>query len=145
MRVLLDANVLISYLLSTRETSPIRTVVRAAISGTYTLLLHDEITREIIQKVETKPYLADRIMRDEVEALFGLLQQVAETMPTIIEEIPPVSRDPKDDYLLAYGLVAGADYLVTGDEDLLTLGDVEGLTIVSPREFVTLLGNYEAG
>ena len=145
MRVLLDANVLISYLLSTRETSPTRTVVRAAILGTYTLLLHDEITMEIIQKIDSKPYLAERILREEVEALFELLGQVAETMPTITEEIPPVSRDPKDDYLLAYGLVGGADYLVTGDEDLLTLGSVEEMTIVSPREFVTLLGNLEEG
>ena len=145
MRALLDANVLISCLLSTRESSPTRTVVRAAILGTYTLLLHDEIATEIIEKVDTKPYLARRIMREEAEALFELLRQVAEPMPTITEEIPPVSRDPKDDYLLAYGLVGGADYLVTGDEDLLTLGDVEGLEIDSPREFVTLLGNLEEG
>ena len=72
-------------------------------------------------------------------------RQVAEPMLTITEEIPPVSRDPKDDYLLAYGLVGGADYLVTGDEDLLTLRDVEGLKIVSPREFVTLLESLETG
>ena len=48
---------------------------------------------------------------------------------------------PKDDYLLAYGLMGGADYLVTGDEDLLTLGDVEGLKIVSRRQGWATRGN----
>ena len=139
MRVLLDANILISYLLPTREASPIRTIVRAAIAGTYTLLLHDRITAEIIRKVQTKRYLAERITGEDVDALFGLLWQVAEPLPTITEEIPPVTRDLKDDYLLAYGLLGQADYLVTGDDDLLTLGEVDGLKLVSPAEFVALL------
>jgi predicted nucleic acid-binding protein len=46
-----------------------------------------------------------------------------------------VTRDIKDDYLLAYALVGRADYLVTGGEDLLVLGDVEGVKIVRPAEF----------
>ncbi len=54
-------------------------------------------------------------------------------VPTIVEPILPVTSDPKDDYLLAYTLVGQANYLVTGDEGLLTLGTVAGLKIVSPR------------
>ncbi len=139
MRVLLDANILISYLLSTREASPIRTVVKAAITGRYTLLLHEQIGAEVIRKVEEKSYLLERITAAEVEALFNLLQEVAENIPTVTEEIPPVTRDPKDDYLLAYALVGRADYLVTGDEDLLTLKEVGELKIISPRQFADLL------
>ncbi len=50
-----------------------------------------------------------------------------------------VTRDPKDDYLLAYALVGKADYLVTGDEDLLELEQVDALKIVTAREFLTVL------
>ena len=49
--------------------------------------------------------------------------------------LPVVTRDAKDDYLLAYALVGQADYLVTGDEDLLVLQEIEGLKIVNPTQF----------
>jgi uncharacterized protein len=139
MRVLLDANILISFLLSSRETSPIVKVVRAAVTGRYTLLLHEQILFEVTGKVAAKSYLVERITQAEVEALFNLLREVATTIPTIAEEIPPVTRDPKDDYLLAYAMVGQADYLVTGDEDLLALKEVGSLQIVTPRQFADLL------
>jgi hypothetical protein len=50
-----------------------------------------------------------------------------------------VTRDPKDDYLIAYALVGAADYRVTGDRDLLVLGQVDDVKIVTPRAFATLL------
>lgn len=139
MRVLLDANILISYLLTTRDDSPIRIVVKAAITGAYTLLLHEAITTEMIRKVRTKPYLSARITGEDLQMLFEVLWQVADEIEPVLEEIPPVTRDPKDDYLLAYALVGQADYLVTGDDDLLSLGEVTGLKIVRPREFAGLL------
>ena len=44
------------------------------------------------------------------------------------------------DSLLAYALIASADYLVTGDKDLLALqGKVTGLTIVTPAQLAELL------
>jgi predicted nucleic acid-binding protein len=41
--------------------------------------------------------------------------------------------------LLAYAVVGEADYLVTGDDDLLVLGEVAGVKIVTPRQFLTVL------
>jgi putative PIN family toxin of toxin-antitoxin system len=49
------------------------------------------------------------------------------------------SRDPDDDRVIACALAARADFLVTGDEDLLTLGEVESVRIVSPAELLTAL------
>jgi predicted nucleic acid-binding protein len=51
----------------------------------------------------------------------------------------PLTRDPKDDYLLTYALAGQADYLVTGDADLLVLGQVGTVRIVSPADFAALL------
>ena len=63
----------------------------------------------------------------------------AEQMPPIGAKIPAVSRDPKDDYLPTYALVAKADYLVTGDKDLLVLKQVGQVKILSPKDFVARL------
>jgi predicted nucleic acid-binding protein len=60
----------------------------------------------------------------------------------IVEPAPlgsPVSRDADDDRVLATAVVAGAAVIVTGDQDLLIIGRYDGIDIVSPREFLTLL------
>ena len=49
------------------------------------------------------------------------------------------SRDPDDDRVIACALAAGADFLVTGDEDLLTLGAVEGVRIITPAALLDML------
>ena len=52
---------------------------------------------------------------------------------------PQRCRYPKDDYLLACAVVGLADYIVTGDDDLLVLKEVEGVKMVSAREFWEIL------
>jgi putative PIN family toxin of toxin-antitoxin system len=46
-------------------------------------------------------------------------------------------RDPKDDMVLECALLAGAEIIVTGDKDLLTIGIFRGIRILTPREFLT--------
>ncbi len=57
-----------------------------------------------------------------------------------LTEIPAVARDPKDDKFLATAAVAGADYLVTEDDDLLVLGEYQGVKIVKAAAFLRILG-----
>ncbi|MGH2534243.1 MAG: putative toxin-antitoxin system toxin component, PIN family [Thermomicrobiales bacterium] len=54
---------------------------------------------------------------------------------------PPISRDPNDDKFLATALAAHADFLVTEDNDLLVLGDYQGVRIVDARTFLSLLAD----
>ena len=54
-----------------------------------------------------------------------------------------MATHPQDDLVLAAAVSAGADYLVTGDRKLLSLGRYLGVTIVSPRTFLTLLEQGE--
>ncbi|MEM7533787.1 MAG: putative toxin-antitoxin system toxin component, PIN family, partial [Chloroflexota bacterium] len=62
---------------------------------------------------------------------------IAEKVPQLEHEIPQICRDPKDDYLLAYAIAGKADYIVTGDKDLLVLEEIEGVKIVKVHDFVT--------
>ncbi|WP_408908457.1 putative toxin-antitoxin system toxin component, PIN family [Variovorax paradoxus] len=46
----------------------------------------------------------------------------------------PMCRDPDDDAVLALARAAQADLIVSGDQDLLVLGQFEGVPIVTPRD-----------
>lgn len=53
--------------------------------------------------------------------------------------IPPTCSDPDDDKFLVCALEAGADCVVTGDPDLLTLDHYKGIAILKPHEFLARL------
>jgi predicted nucleic acid-binding protein len=60
--------------------------------------------------------------------------------------LPVEVRDAKDERIVASGLGGGADYLVTGNKDLLVLqGDqrLGKLKIVTVAEFLTILIKWE--
>lgn len=137
-RVLLDTNVLISYLLTKRTDSPVIQVVEAGVRGVYTLLLPQDLADELQSRARAKRYLAEHVSPEQVQALVNLVAEVAEAIPRIAGAIPQVARDRGDDYLLAYALVGRADYLVTGDQDLLVLEQVAETRIVSVAAFAEL-------
>jgi putative PIN family toxin of toxin-antitoxin system len=60
-----------------------------------------------------------------------------------IEAIPAVSRDPNDDMFLATAVAAGADYLVSEDQDLLVLGEYEGIRIIDAAAFLWILEHVD--
>lgn len=49
-------------------------------------------------------------------------------------------RDPNDDKFLELALSGDADYLITGDSDLLVLDPFRGVEIVTPRDFLQKVG-----
>jgi len=138
VRVLLDANILVSYLLA-REASLAVEIVEAGVAGRDDLLLPEDLVDGLASRVAGKPYLAERIAAEDVREFLGLLAAVAEVLPRIAGPLPAVTRDPQDDYLIAHALFGRADLLVTGDRDLLTIGRVGDLRIVTPRRFWEIL------
>jgi putative PIN family toxin of toxin-antitoxin system len=146
MRALFDTNVYISYLLPSKAESAIERIMNSAFEGTFTLLIAQEIVKEFSRKVASKSYLAKRISREQANDLMEGILAVAEVISVIstaIPNLPVITRDRKDDYLLAYAVVGEADYLVTGDDDLLALGIVEGVNIVTPASFLVVLSDQQ--
>lgn len=140
MRVLVDTNVLISFLLGRGEDGSIRTIFRAFLAGRFTLLLPRWLLNELISTVRSKPRLSKQITAEQLDHFIDLLILSAEQLDEIESPVPAVTRDPDDDYVLAYAMVNEADYLVTGDKDLLSLqGQIADLKIVTPSQFTEIL------
>ncbi|NLD74133.1 MAG: putative toxin-antitoxin system toxin component, PIN family [Chloroflexi bacterium] len=143
MRALLDANLLITYLLNPNSESAAVRIVRAGVTGAYRILVPESLLLELQNAASGRPYLAERSASEALERLLQVLRRIGEVLPSLDVSVPAVARDPKDDYLLAYAVAFGADVLVTGDRDLLVLGEAAGVLILSPARFLEAL--QEAG
>ena len=135
IRVVVDTNVLISGLFGIKDSpsSKILNVIRAQkiILVTSPVILeeiNDVVNRERVVKL-TKMSLKER-----ADFMDKLIERSDVTPGMQLSQI--VSRDVKDDKFLACAVEANADYIVTGDRDLLDLKVYEGIKIVAPREFL---------
>lgn len=134
MKVILDANIYISYLLSPEPHKTIPQVVEACVGKELELIVTEELLDDIREGVEDSKSLKAHISEQAVNDLITTLTSYTDSLPAI--ETTAYSRDVKDDYLLAQSIVHDVTYLVTGDEDLLTLGQVEGVKIITPAQFL---------
>lgn len=66
---------------------------------------------------------------EPLAALRAELETLAEVAQP--EAVPRVCRDPDDNEILAIAEAGGVDAIVTGDEDLLTLGEYQGIKILA--------------
>ena len=138
MRACIDTNVLISYLLAPGSSRPLSVIVAAAFENRFSLGVAQPTIDELADKVSSKPYLSQRISRTRLDAFVNALARIA-VVVAIPDILPRVTRDRRDDYLLAPAVIERVDYVVSGDKDLLVLGEVAGVRIVSPADFVALL------
>lgn len=53
-----------------------------------------------------------------------------------LENILQVCRDPKDDYLLETAMKSNSDYIITGDNDLLSLQKFQSIQIINFNDFL---------
>ena len=131
MKAVFDTNVLIAAFLTEGLCAKLLTRARRQ---DFHLILCDGILQEFKQILEKK-FTA---FPDETSEALIILSEAAQDILGQTDLITPVCRDSDDDLILACARDAVADYLVTGDEDLLVLKNYKGISILSPREFEKL-------
>jgi putative PIN family toxin of toxin-antitoxin system len=137
VRAVIDTNVLLSGLLWHGAPNVLLQTVR---DGLLTLISSPSLLAELERVIQRPKFDAiltrSSTSRDQVLAELRLLAEVIEPAP-----LPqPVCRDPDDDAVLALALAAQADFIVSGDDDLLTLASYQGIRIVTPAQAIQLAG-----
>lgn len=134
----LDINVLVSSVLGPH--GPSRHVIRAWETDRFTHITSDHIITGFAAKL-TNPDLIRRFPFWPAvgQELVPLLRAKATIVPVDASTIIPVTGDPEDDTVLATAQLGRAAYLVTGDRVLLALGTYEGVRIVAPRDFLSVI------
>ena len=136
LRVVLDTNVIISGLISPK--GPPAGILKALKAGRFILVTSQAINEEILEVMD-RPRLRDKYgLADHMFDIAFILWEQAE----VITKLPSVkaSKDSDDDKFLAAALGGLAHYIVTGDiKDLLSMREYQGIRIVSPEQFLTIL------
>ena len=130
-RAVLDTNLIVSYLLTQGDT--LSRIIDHWERGSFVYLISPPMFAEL-KAVLARPRL-QRSMSAYPQALLEVVENDAMfTAGTL--SLVGVSRDPKDDIFLACAVEGNADYIVTGDADLLVLEEHEGIKILRPHDFL---------
>jgi hypothetical protein len=135
--VVLDTNVLISALLSAE--GPPAQIIDLWEAGAFDVAvsapLLDELKR-VLRYKRVRKYL--EMTSVEVDSL---IKQWSSTAVYIDSEmrLDVVEDDPDDNRVLECAVAAEAEYIVSGDDHLLDLGEYRGIEVLPPAGFIVLL------
>ena len=127
IRVLPDSNVIISAVFWAGK--PYKVVSRG-LKGDYQLVTSLEIIREVSNKLRIKFLLPEEKIAELANVMLNLFRVVSVTTEVI------AARDKSDDKIIECAIDGKADFIVTGDPDLLVLKEFKGIKIVSPKDFL---------
>ena len=134
LRVVIDTNVLISGLFGLQN-SPSAQLLAAFRRQRLILVTSPAIVEEVAL-VLARDRIVQRTHMEAAEQEAFISELVDRSELTSGRQLTiPVSRDIKDDKVLACALEGQVDYLITGDEDLLALQAFAGITIATPGSF----------
>jgi putative PIN family toxin of toxin-antitoxin system len=137
MRVVVDTNVLISRYLAPHgtpaavflrwERRAFELLVSPPILDEYDRVMRDPDVRRLHQKSDS-----------EIDVIIRRIRQAAiHVIPT--QKLALIPADPDDDKFVECAVEGKARYIVSGDKHLLGLGSYQGIQVVPPAAFVTLV------
>ena len=126
-KVILDTNLWISFLIK-HDYSFLDKYIE---KGKVKLVFSEELIQEFLT-VATRPKFQKFFTNDDIQNIiqtfdyYGILIKVTSEVN--------ICRDFKDNFLLNLAIDSNADYLVTGDEDLLEIKNIQETKILTIRE-----------
>ena len=128
VRVVIDTNLWISFLIGKKLDCLLELLDNPWFELVSTARLNEEIL-----EVSRRPKLRKYFREENVLLLEEWMNQ--HFVMVEIDDIPKRCRDPKDDYLLELAVRANAIYLVSGDKDLLDIGQIIECRIMTVAQF----------
>lgn len=135
MRVVLDTVVFVRTLINARSFCG---RILSEFAPHFTLLVSKETAQELLEVIR-RPELAKKYKKLAVIRIEAVIELVAQAELILLDEIPQVVRDVKDDVFVATAQMGKADYLVTEDKDLLELTGDFDFEIVNTKNFIEIL------
>ena len=132
-RFVVDNNILVSALL-VKNSAPFQVISK--IEERDVILYSEETLLELNQVLSRKKFIKYFAIEEKQAFIFKLLEK-AELVE--IEESINICRDPKDDKFLELAVSGKADFIITGDQDLLVLNPFRNIEIITANDFLSRL------
>ena len=129
MKIVADTNIFIS---SFFWGGTPRKVMERIIDGKDKLFVCKEILQEAAS-VMARPKF--NVSREYIIRFINSIEEIANYV-TITGIVKQICRDSEDDKILECALLANADYIITGDADLLILKEFQGIKIITANEYI---------
>ena len=130
-KIILDTNLWISFLISNKLTIIEKLVETKNIKILYSENLINELIY-VVKRPKFKKYFSE----ESVSLLLDYFKE--ECVFISVFSNLKVCRDEKDNFLLNLSIDGNADYLITGDSDLLVLNQIENTKIITINDFIKL-------
>lgn len=127
-KIIIDTNIWISFLIG-KELQYLKDLIA---NEKVKIITTDQLINEI-KLVTSRDKLKRFFNQEKVTDLISLLDILAYKVK--IKKIDKICRDPKDDFLLALSKESRANYLITGDKDLLDIKVYGRTKIVTAKQF----------
>ena len=131
-KVIIDSNIWVSFLIGKN----LRNLVQYVRNEQIAIITCEEQLQELSLAFQ-KPKLQKYFQPNQIVTFFSFLKGVSIIVP--INGITPLCRDPKDDYLLALSITSDAHYLITGDNDLLDMQQINNTIIIKYTDFEKIM------
>jgi uncharacterized protein len=126
--IVIDTNVLVSGL--GWKGKP-RELLNQVENGNFLLIISDKQFEEIERVVKYSKLNFDFLKREKI---LEFLRKISSLLISSIKV--NLSRDPNDNMILEAAIEANADFIISGDQDLLVLKEVNGIKIVTVSKFL---------
>ena len=133
IKAVIDTNVFISGLIGSGNP---QLILNSLGDKKFNLIISQALIDELLD-VLTRPRFQKYFTYNDIKELASLIQSSAQiTSPSVKIQI---CRDPKDNIVLECAVAGEADFIVTGDDDLLCLTSYQAIHIITPALFVEIL------
>ena len=127
MRIIIDTNIVISGAFFNGLP---KTILKSVADEKFDVFISDEILKEYHKSVN------EMLEKDKYHLNFALFEAFMKSIKMIESKSNvKICRDPDDDKFINCAIDAKAIYIVSGDKDLLTIGQYEDIEIVTAKEF----------
>lgn len=131
----MDANVFVSAVIA--NGSPHRILRRWLASADFEIVACRRLLDEIHEVLTTRPRVSRRADHELADRFIAHLTAELGLVPNP-SNVQRWTRDPEDDYLVALAREHGAEFIVSGDKDLLEWEE-QAPPVISPFDFETVL------
>jgi putative PIN family toxin of toxin-antitoxin system len=128
-RIIIDTNLWISFLI----TKDLKKLDEIIFSRKSILIFSQELLDEFLE-VARRPKFKRFFSISDIEEILEIMEEYAEFVK--IQTPIKICRDPKDNFLLSLSVDGSADFLLTGDKDLLELTKIGETTILTISDFL---------